>query len=213
MTWDNLLFIHSPWRVAPEVCAVSRIPNRDRPPDCEDRPSLAKSESGSDLAPMEPTRGIEQTMARRRRRLHRLKVVRCEQGISLRSMARRLRVDVATVLQQEQDDSDLPLRILYQWQKALDVPAADLLVDPAACLSAAVMERARLVKVMKTSMSLLEKVRTNSQRRLVTKLIQQLLEIMLELGEVTAWNAIGQRRTLDELGRAIERSLPDDVYR
>ena len=190
---------------------MSSSTKRDRPPDCEERPALTESKPGSAPAPIEPAGGIIQAIARRKRALHRLKLVRREQGISLRSMARRLRVDVATVLQQEQADVDLPLRIVYQWQQVLDVPAADLLVAPDACLSAAVMERARMVKVMKTSMSLLEKTRTNTQRRLVTSLIEQLLEIMPELREVSAWNAIGQRRTLDELGRAVERSLPDDI--
>ncbi len=44
-------------------------------------------------------------------------------------------------------------------------------------------------------------------------LVEQLLEIMPELREVSAWHSVGQRRTLDEFGRAIERTLPDDLLR
>jgi hypothetical protein len=62
-------------------------------------------------------------------------------------------------------------------------------------------------------MSIMERTRTNSQRRLVTMLIEQLLEIMPELREVPAWHVVGQRRTLDEFGRASERTIPDDLLR
>lgn len=128
-------------------------------------------------------------------------------------MARRLGADVSTVLHQEEEDSDLPLSVLYHWQRALDVPVADLLVDSDAPLSAPVMERARMVKVMKTAVAIMEKAQTNSQRRLVTMLMEQLIEIMPELREVSAWHSVGQRRTLDEFGRAIERTLPDEMLR
>ena len=188
------------------------IVDQDRPVR-EERPALPGSKEGSDPAAIEAVGEIKQASSNQSRPMHRLRAVRHEQDVSLRSMARRLGVDVSTVLQQEQEDSDLPLQILYQWQRALDVPVADLLVDPDVCLSAPVLERARMVKVMKTSMTLMEKVRTNSQRRLVTRLIDQLLEIMPELREVSAWHEVGQRRTLDELGRAIERSIPDDLLR
>jgi transcriptional regulator with XRE-family HTH domain len=143
--------------------------------------------------------------------LHRLAAVRREQGVSLRNMARRLGTDVASVLHQEQETSDLPLTMLYEWQRALDVPVADLLVDSDAPLSAPVLERARLVKVMKTVVAIMEKAQSNSQRRMVTMLMEQLIEIMPELREVSAWHSVGQRRTLDEFGRAIERTMPEDL--
>ncbi|HEX3999800.1 MAG TPA: hypothetical protein VHX65_14715 [Pirellulales bacterium] len=126
-------------------------------------------------------------------------------------MARRLGTDVASVLHQEQETSDLPLTMLYEWQRALDVPVADLLVDSDAPLSAPVLERARLVKVMKTVVAIMEKAQSNSQRRMVTMLMEQLIEIMPELREVSAWHSVGQRRTLDEFGRAIERTMPEDL--
>jgi hypothetical protein len=39
----------------------------------------------------------------------------------------------------------------------------------------------------------------------------QLTELMPELEGVTPWHVFGQRRGLDELGRAVDRRLRDDV--
>jgi transcriptional regulator with XRE-family HTH domain len=147
------------------------------------------------------------------RPLHRLAAVRKQQGISQRNIARRLGVDVATVCEQEQEMADLPLSMLYAWQKVLDVPVAELLVDSDDPLSAPVLERARLVKLMKTAAAIMEKAHSNSVKRLVTMLVEQLLEIMPELRDVSAWHTIGQRRTLDDYGRAVERQMPDDLLR
>jgi len=36
--------------------------------------------------------------------------------------------------------------------------------------------------------------------------------VMPELGGVSAWHAVGQRRRLDEYGRAAERRLSPDVF-
>jgi hypothetical protein len=124
-----------------------------------------------------------------------------------------LGVDVPTVIEQEQEEADLPLSVIYAWQRVLDVPVAELLVDTDAPLSPPVMERARLVKLMKTAAAIMEKAHSNSLKRLVTMMVEQLLEIMPELRDVSAWHTIGQRRTLDDYGRAVERQLPDDLLR
>jgi transcriptional regulator with XRE-family HTH domain len=141
---------------------------------------------------------------------HRLAAVRRQQGVSLKNMARRLGIDIAAVQQQEQATADLPLSTIYAWQKVLDVPVAELLVDSNDPLSPPVHERARMVKLMKTAAAIVERARSQSVRRLAAQLIEQLVAIMPELREVTAWNTVGQRRTLDEYGRAFERQLPDD---
>jgi hypothetical protein len=44
-------------------------------------------------------------------------------------------------------------------------------------------------------------------------LIDQLIEIMPELKEVGPWHSVGQRRTLDDFGRVVEQSVPDEVFR
>ena len=147
------------------------------------------------------------------RTFHRIATVRRQQGISPRNVARQLNVDIATVRQQEEESADLPLSVLYQWQRVLDVPISELLVDTDGPLSPPVLERARMVKVMKTVAAIGEKARTPAVKRLVEMLFDQLLEIMPELRDVAPWHSIGQRRTLEEYGRAVERQMPDELFR
>jgi transcriptional regulator with XRE-family HTH domain len=142
--------------------------------------------------------------------LHRIHEVREQQGVSLRSAARRMRKDMATVRHQEQPTTDLRLTELFEWQEALEVPVADLLEDPGAPLSRPVMERARMLRLMKTAMSLLEGADSDPIRRMAQMLVEQLVEIMPELEEVTAWHTVGQRRSMDEVGRIAECPIPDD---
>ena len=73
--------------------------------------------------------------------LHRLGAVRRLQGVSRRAIARRLNVEILVVKEQEKETTDLPLSALYRWQKLLDVPVAELLVDTTDPLSLPVMER------------------------------------------------------------------------
>lgn len=142
--------------------------------------------------------------------LHRIRDVRQEQAISLRRVAAQLKIDVEAARREEHELTDLPLSRLYAWQRVLDVPVADLLVDSDAPLSAPVLQRARMVRLMKTVAAIQEKANTPSIRRLATTLAEQLIEIMPELEGVTAWNSVGQRRSSNELGRAARHVFPCD---
>ena len=146
------------------------------------------------------------------KRLHRLASVRRLQGISRRTIARRLNVDIASVKQQEAETSDLPLSVLYQWQALLEVPAAELLVDSEEALSGPVLQRARMVRIMKTVLSILERSNQPGVKRMAQNLVEQLVELMPELKGISAWHAVGQRRRLDEYGRAAERRLSRDMF-
>ncbi len=141
--------------------------------------------------------------------LHRIAAVRREQRLSLRTVARRIGTDIPTARRQEEETSDLRLSELYKWQAALDVPLADLLTDPGTPLSRPVMERAHMVRVMKTVMAIFERSESIATRRMAQMLIEQMIEIMPELEEVTAWHTVGQRRSLDEFGRIAEYPIPD----
>lgn len=143
--------------------------------------------------------------------LHRIQEVRIQQGMSLRTAARQLGTDVRTVRAQEDASSDLRLSDLYRWQKALGVPAVDLLEESGESLSRPVAERAKMVRLMKTAASLLETVESPSARRMAENLVQQLCDIMPELKEVSSWHTVGQRRSLDELGRAAEQVVDDSA--
>ena len=87
----------------------------------------------------------------------------------------------------------------------------ELLVDDNEPLSPPVMKRARMVRLMKTAMAIREEAQALPLKRMAQMLVEQLIEIMPELKEVNPWNAVGQRRTLDELGQAADRRLSLDA--
>jgi transcriptional regulator with XRE-family HTH domain len=139
--------------------------------------------------------------------LHRIQDVRRQQGMSLRTATRQLGLDARTIRAQEQESTDLRLSDLYRWQRALGVPISELLVEADEPLSRPVMERARMVRLMKTAAALLESAPTPAVRHMAENLVEQLNEIMPELKEVSPWHSVGQRRSLDELGRIAEQPI------
>ncbi len=145
------------------------------------------------------------------RPLHRIQDVRRLQGMSLRTAARQLGIDVRSIRAQEQASSDLRLSDLYRWQRALDVPVGELLVEDDDPLSRPIRERAQLVKIMKTARSLAETISHPSAQRMAENLIEQLQELMPELAEVSPWHSVGQRRSLDEMGRIAEQPISDEM--
>jgi hypothetical protein len=58
--------------------------------------------------------------------LQRIGAVRRQQGMSVRSAARRMHVSIEEVLRQEEPATDMLISELLCWKKALDVPVADL---------------------------------------------------------------------------------------
>lgn len=142
--------------------------------------------------------------------LHRLAHVRELQGVSVRTMARRMQVDSRTVRREENPQEDISLSVLYRWQKALGVPLIELLEENDEPLSAPVLKRARMVRLMKTATAILEQSRQSSVRRLAENLVDQLLEMMPELEGVTPWHSVGRRRSQAEVGRAALRRVSMD---
>lgn len=147
------------------------------------------------------------------RPLHRLAEVRRVQGVSRRTVARRLHLDMASVKHMEQEDTDLSLSTLYEWQQVLDVPVNELLVEAEEPLSTPVMKRAQLLKLMKTAMAIKQRSGQGPIQRMAEVLVNQLVEIMPELAEVTPWHAVGKRRSQAELGQAAMRTISTDVLR
>lgn len=147
------------------------------------------------------------------RPLHRIQEVRRQQGVSLRRVGQVLHTDVRELRREEDPGADLPISRLYQWQEALDVPVGDLLVDSGGPLSTPVLERARLVRIMKTVAAIREKAESTSIERLAQTLVDQMLEIMPELKGVNPWHSVGQRRSLEEYGRIVERTYSEQVWR
>jgi len=144
--------------------------------------------------------------------MQRLAAVRRRQGLSRRTIARRLNVDINQVRQQECETADLPLSTLYAWQRALEGPVAELLAEASDTLATPILERSQLVRLMKTVQAIREQTKQVSIRRMTQTLANQLIEIMPELAEVSPWHTIGRRRRLDELGVAAQRRLADEVF-
>jgi len=145
--------------------------------------------------------------------LHRIAEVRQQQRVTLRNVARRLGLPLPLVRRQEQADCDLRLSDLLRWQEVLEVPIAELLVEGDGQLSGPVLERSRMVKLMKTAAAIKERSREPSIQRLCGMLVDQVLEIMPELADVSPWHSVGQRRTRDELGRAARMIVSEDTFR
>jgi transcriptional regulator with XRE-family HTH domain len=145
------------------------------------------------------------------RPLHQLGAVRRREGFSRRAIARRLGADVRRVRDEEEQSADMPLSRLYQWQAALGVPVAELLVDSDEALSPPVLKRAQILRLMKTAAAIRERADSLPIQRMAQMLVEQILEIMPELKDVSPWNAVGQRRTLDDLGQAAYRRLSLDA--
>jgi transcriptional regulator with XRE-family HTH domain len=153
-------------------------------------------------------------------RFHRVASVREQQGLSLRSAARQMGVEIREVRRQERETTDLNLSELYRWQQILGVPIGELLDDDGSPLSSPVRERAHLVRIMKTVKTLKENATADEDSgpaaraiaRLADTLIGQLVEIMPELADVTAWHSVGQRRSLTEYGIAAERMISEEMF-
>lgn len=143
--------------------------------------------------------------------LHRIHNVRLRQGVSLRSAARSSGTDIRQLRLQEQESTDLRITDLKKWQKALGVPLQELLVESDDPLSRPVMERARMVKLMKTATAIKERTESQGIERLAQMLADQLVEIMPELKEVSPWHNFGQRRSLEEYGAIVDRQISEDT--
>ena len=142
---------------------------------------------------------------------HRLGDARRAQSVSRRHLARRMNVELAVVIEQE-ESSDLPLSIVYDWQRALGIPVSDLLVSPPDGLSQPLEQRAQLLRLMKYARYMLERSNERSIRTMAQNMINLLLEMMPELQTVEAWHATGRQRGPKEPGITALRSLSEDVF-
>jgi transcriptional regulator with XRE-family HTH domain len=156
---------------------------------------------------------LDRPAARPRPALHRIGDVRRQQGVTLRNVARRLGLALAVVRRQEQSDCDLQISDLHRWQQVLEVPVAELLVEGDGQLSGPVLERSRMVKLMKTAAALREQTAGTPVGRIVAMLVEQILEIMPELADVTPWHSVGQRRTGEDIGRTGRHPVSADLFR
>jgi transcriptional regulator with XRE-family HTH domain len=150
---------------------------------------------------------------RSRQQLHRLAAVRQQEGLSQHTIARRLGIGLREVQAQEQGSADLTLSMLYRWKESLNVPISELLKEDVGEPSSPVMFRGKLLRVMKTAVTILERTRNAATHRRAQFMVEQLIEIMPELKDTTPWPSVGKRRSRRELGRAGRLRLPANLMR
>jgi hypothetical protein len=141
--------------------------------------------------------------------LHRIAEVMQQEDVSPRSAARQMNLPQSQVYEEAHPSCDLRLSALYRWQGVLEVPLADLLNEPDRTLSPQVRLRSNLLKAMRTVRTIQERAQDDAIQTLAGRLAEQLTEMMPELQNVPSWPAVGQRRTLDELGAVVENQISD----
>lgn len=169
---------------------------------------LASNPLGSTMPLVSPGSRHETPRPSKPSALHRVQEVRHEQGVSIRRAAQLMRKSVDELRHEEDESTDLSLTQIYEWQKLLEVPVADLLVEPHAPLSAPVLRRAQMVRLMKTVQAIMERSTQSSVRRLAQTMVNQLVEIMPELEGVTPWNSL-DHRSQNQNCRLLEQAYAD----
>jgi transcriptional regulator with XRE-family HTH domain len=110
--------------------------------------------------------------------LHRVRTVRLQQEVSLRTAARHMESSIPQVRVQEQETSDVRITDLHRWQEALDVPLAELLEESDEPLSPGVQQRAQMIRVMKTAAALQQRAETMEVAAMAEALVAELVEAM-----------------------------------
>lgn len=146
-----------------------------------------------------------ETVAAVPKKFQRVAEAREQQGFSLRTISRRTGIDLRTLRTHELPTSDMKLSELRAWQLALEVPLVDLVEDDLQPLSSPVKDRAMLVRIMKTVAAIKEAGGSPRIQRLSEMLFEQMVELMPELKEISAWPQHGSRRASNS--RIIEQQV------
>jgi hypothetical protein len=122
--------------------------------------------------------------------------------------------DISVLKIQEQEETDLTLTELYCWQKALNVPLRELLVEPEGALSEPVRTRASLLRIATTAKAILTKTTSRATRHLAQELLCQIIDLMPELEDLMpelnsqrSWREFRSRTKVQALGRTAERTV------
>jgi transcriptional regulator with XRE-family HTH domain len=135
------------------------------------------------------------------KRLHRVATVRRQEGMSKRSVARKLKVSIRDVDELENEFRDLSIETLYRWAAVLKVPVIELLLPLSEETPTYLKQRGQLVQMMKTVEMLRKEQHSTTVKRLIGNLRRLLLAIMPELVEVRAWPKDGAARCNDRISR------------
>lgn len=147
------------------------------------------------------------------KKLHQIAAIRRNQNISIVSCAKKLGISIEEARMQEHPTSDLTLTQLLAWKEVLDVPLSELLGQSDEDLENPVRNRALMIKVMKTAKQILQTARESRIHYMGETLIDQLVELMPELAEVSAWPDVGQSHENRNAGVAATRRFDPDIAR
>ena len=129
----------------------------------------------------------DQSLNEGQRAFHRVSQVREREGVSLQSISRRWNMEISRLRELEDESTDLTLSQLYRWQQVLEVPVSELLVDLDQPLSAPVLRRAQMIRLMKTAATISLKTRSSTITQLAKMLMDQLIGMMPELERIGPW--------------------------
>ena len=150
------------------------------------------------------------TNCKRQTQLHRIRTVRQQEEMSLRCIARRSKTTITKLRAQEQEDADLRLSDLYRWQRALNVPLRELLLDEHDLFPNQIQQRAFFLRVAKMALAVTQAESLDETRRLGENLRYELIRIMPELREVgPPAKGFGRSATI---GKIAEHPIPDQWH-
>lgn len=150
--------------------------------------------------------GADSPQQTKKKNLHRIAEVRKNQGISERTLCKRLNIDLPTLRRMEDPTQDLSLADLVRVQEAMDVPLVELLEDSHS-LARPIQERAKLVRIMKTVAALEDVSLSSRPKRLLEMLREQLVDLMPELADVGSWPQYGSRRGTASVARVLAQEI------
>lgn len=139
--------------------------------------------------------------------LHRIDRACLRRGISAEAAAGWLNLEPSEVQEQLDQQSDMKLSQLYEWQELLGAPLTELLVDPDDVLADPVQAQAELGKIMEAAISIKKGSRQASTRRLAIMLIEQLIELAPKLESVRPSNHGAAPGTTEEAAATV-RPVP-----
>ncbi|MDD3588561.1 MAG: hypothetical protein PHQ75_15370 [Thermoguttaceae bacterium] len=146
------------------------------------------------------------------RLLNRIGEIRRNQCLSLSYCAKRLGLSTQEARAQEDPAADLTITQVLAWQEVLDVPLSEM-IEQENVLEDPIRNRAMLLKVMKTAKQIQKTTREARVKNMTTTLVDQLVEIMPELVDVSSWPDIGQSHENRDYGQAAYRRFEPGISR
>lgn len=143
--------------------------------------------------------------------LHRIRDVMKAEGVSPRTVARRLKLPMIEVKAQASGAGDMTLSQLYAWAKTLGVSAAELLHDCDGSSKLEVMQKKALIRAARQVRMMIDHIPDSAARIIADNIFKALCEVMPELADVSGDQWVGAKRPTWELGRIADHPVPEGL--